>query len=407
MKILGTTISEITEKIKSNFPDFSLKPEDKWIISKGYVAFDLAIYYNNSLYAIVESKTDISSLNKEKVKQYVNSVECRFGILTDGEKYYLYDLINSKWEKLDIEQIIIKLTPSIKDVAKIGTSQVVKKSIKELLIHNDLGLFVDKIEQDISTKKWRFNNLDIEQDFFKKILNGHKQITEFCRYTSLDSLMKILSGRTYQMCGIVGMNDKSEIDYFDNKYSNIKHSIPERVCNNVFISSGTSLKDDLTMWRLYGDDGKGVCLVFEVKTPTNFYIANVSYEGKRKSHKWVKTIKELLDEGLKLDSLNVWKHFFKPQEYSVEQEIRLVFYENSERTDDTKKWIKTNGSSIVIPVKRFTFPSDKFPLILKTIILGPKISEPQINKSQIEVMVNGSHNVASINVECSSIDNYR
>ena len=171
MEILGTTISEITEKIKSNFPDFSFKSEDKWMISKGYVAFDLAIYYNNSLYAIVESKTNISSLNKEKVKQYVNSVECRFGILTDGEKYYLYDLINSKWEKLDIEQIIIKLTSPIKDVAKIGTSQVIKKSIKELLIHNDLGLFVDKIEQDISTKKWRFNNLDIEQDFFYKIIS--------------------------------------------------------------------------------------------------------------------------------------------------------------------------------------------------------------------------------------------
>lgn len=101
-----TIIEKVAEKFKSDLPNrFSLKPEDKWIISKGYVSLDLAIYYNSSLYAIVEVKINLSSVPDscimERLKKCVNKLECVFGILTDGQEYYLYDSINDKWGKLE------------------------------------------------------------------------------------------------------------------------------------------------------------------------------------------------------------------------------------------------------------------------------------------------------------------
>lgn len=410
-----TIIEKVAEKFKSDLPEgFSLKPEDKWIISKGYVSFDLAIYYNNSLNAIVDVKISLSSVPdnriKERIKKCVNNVECRFGILTDGKEYCLYDSINDKWEKLDIKHVVDKLIYSVKDVVDVGTSQDVGKDVRNLLNNNNYSLFVNKVVQYLSNKdKWSFNDSVTEQEFFEEILNDDKPITEFCRYTSLDSLMKMLSDGTYQMCGIVGMNDKSEIDYFDKQILGEDHSIPERVGNDVYISSGSSLKDDLTMWRLYGDNGMGVCLVFEMNPLTNFYIAKVSYAEDKCSHKLAEFIKEIISKGMKFNNLNIWKHFFKPHDYSVEEEIRLMFYENSEfsSTDDKKVWIKANGSSIVIPAMRFKFPSDNFPLTLKTIILGPKINEPDINKVQIEAMIKDIHNIHSVKVEYSSIKHYR
>ena len=45
---------------------------------------------------------------------------------------------------------------------------------------------------------------------------------------------------------------------------------------------------------------------------------------------------------------------------------------------------------------------EEFPLTLKTIILGPKINEPDLNKVQIESMVK-----KDVTVERSSIENYR
>ena len=155
--------------------------------------------------------------------------------------------------------------------------------------------------------------------------------------------------------------------------------------------------------------------MFDVNTSSNFYIANVDYAKDDKSHIQVEFIKEIIEKGLKFNNLNVWKHFFKPNEYSIEQEIRLIFEDNNTSlltNDDKKIWIKTNNSSIIIPAIRFDVLNDSFPLILKTVILGPRVSEPETNKAQLELMLNqidkkGMWRKPSIKVECSSIKHYR
>ena len=407
-------MKNIIEKFKNTLPsEFDLSAEDKWIISKSYVAFDLAIYTNNRLYAIVELKTKIYEGVKERFQSDVKNVGCRFGILTNSELFYLYDSFKEEWHEPDFDNVIKHLTSSL---TNLETLQVLDNDIKLLLEKRGLGSYADRIEQSTSSRyKWVFKD-DAERDFFKDILNKSKPIEEFCRYTSLDSLISMINSMSYQMCGIAGMNDKSETDYFDKKYGKKNSSsVSVRNYNNVYLSSGTSRNDNLTMWRLYGNDGQGVCLVFDVNPSSDFYIANVDYAKDAISHNQVKFIKELIEKGLNFNNLNVWKHFFKPKEYDIEQEIRLIFEDNKTSlltNNDRKIWIKTNNSSIIIPAIRFDVRNDSFPLILKTVILGPKLIEPETNKAQLELMLKqidkkGMWRKPSIKVECSSINHYR
>lgn len=407
-------IEVIVRELKLTLPgDFSLKSDDKWIIEGRYESFDLTIFYKNSLYAIIDIKTNLSSaINsdgiKNRIKGCVDRVGCRFGVLTDGRTGWFYDNITKKEHDADFEEIIKAIILPTNESEESEESDVLTR-IESILVKNGLKSYQKKLERDISSvRDWRFTSAKAEQDFFEEILNN-EPITYFYRYTSLSSLITMLDKGTYQMCGIAGMNDKSEINYFDSRISESKSPLPERICNDVYISSGTSRIDDLTMWRLYGDDGKGVCLEFEVTQTTfkNFHVAKVDYEYSNKqhnSHKWVEVIKDLGKAGLKFNNLNVWKHFFKPCEYSVEDEIRLLFNDNDPGIE--REWILANGSSIIIPVVRYKFLKKPFPLKLRKIILGPKMGEREINKAQLGSMLS-SKSISGIRVECSKISNYR
>ena len=88
------------------------------------------------------------------------------------------------------------------------------------------------------------------------------------------------------------MNDKTENDYAQKfiseamPQSNVISRLQARTSSSnadtfSFILSGSrmSKKDDLNMWRLYGDDSKGVCLWYKVddELPDHFFLAKVSY----------------------------------------------------------------------------------------------------------------------------------
>ncbi len=231
------------------------------------------------------------------------------------------------------------------------------------------------------------------------------------RYTSLDTLFAMLNIGTYRMSGIVGMNDKSEIDYFDKECPIDTSGSSIRALNETFISSCSFHKDDLTMWRLYGDDAKGVCLEFDIiptdKRYDGFVLAPVSYAEKRDSHEALKLLKELSDLNVRFADLNKWKHFFKPYDYNVEKEIRLMFYDNG-RYDNgviNRDWVKTWSHSIINPFVDFKLNSSKFPLQLKQILLGPKMPERNINRNQLEDLLLAKG--LNIDVGVSKIDNYR
>lgn len=257
----------------------------------------------------------------------------------------------------------------------------------------------------ITTSEMRFTR-EKEDEVFRAIL-GHYQGGYVYRYMSAESLFRILSSEKASMCSIAAMNDKTETSYVDdyckfpsntNMYPNeIEKSQQSLLVNMSYISScvGEELCDDLTMWRLYGDNGRGVCLKFRVdlKGSEDFYLAPVSYAWEDGLHPELSFMSGLAETKIKgtkfvLHRFTIWKHFFKPYEYRIENEIRLfTLFTDTEKM----KWV-TNSDGIYFPIVEFSMKKDacEYPLVLENIILGPNFPHKETNKKQIKFRLNNS-----------------
>lgn len=387
----------------------------KWMVGDKYIVFDIALYKNDILYAVFKIKENLNSSNlefaKKEIENFLKLTKCRFGIIADSNRYLLIDYENPTKE--NIETDFNKITKLL-----LHPNQIQEGNNEETNIKKALKLYFNKEEEitsifnDIKYDKnqglFSFEDLEKERTFFMNIIGSINDNETIYRYTTLDTLFTMLNKGTYRMNGIMGMNDKSEINYFDNKCT-IEIS-PIEELNNTYLSSCSSMKDDLTMWRLYGDDGKGVCLEFEFspsgKENNDFIWAHVNYAEKT-SHKALKMLKEMSDAKMKFKQLYKWKHFFKPYNFSAEKEIRLMFIDNG-RYDNgvvNRDWVKTLSHSIINPIVDFKLNSKSFPIQLRRIILGPKMQEKSTNLTQIDYLL--SLKEYSIKVEQSEIDYYR
>lgn len=272
-----------------------------------------------------------------------------------------------------------------------------------------------------------------ERLFFCSLLGSTSGTPKrLCRYTSLASLFRTLSEKHQSMYSTVCMNDKTENDYAQKfiseatPLSNVISRLQTRTSSLnsetlSFILSGSRMnkKDDLNMWRLYGDDSKGVCLWYKVddELPEHFFLARVSY-AKNGTHAELsylssKTGKGVCGRNFELRNLNSWLHFFKPSEYSVEEEVRLLYEMNDGSLLDTTngKWIYNTSNGIIAPIIRFpiTKADCKFPLVLERIVLGPNLKEHSINKEQLLLMCKYGQIKVTENFEItySDIKSYR
>ena len=232
----------------------------------------------------------------------------------------------------------------------------------------------------------------IEDDFFKALLGECSKSTLY-RFTSRSSFERMLNEGTHAMSSVVCMNDNTECDYFMKRVqgekfsSNKNYGMSDGILfnYNYFLSSLSYCDEgDLTMWRLYGDDARGVCIVYdmkEYKRKNDFYLAEVSYQDKDGNHPELDFIKKLIDteythRKLSLEHLNIWAHFFKPKEYAVEKEVRLL-YDNSNGCRE-HKW-STCSNGIFSPVVIFDITKEEFPLKIEKCILGPNYKEKELN----------------------------
>ena len=148
---------------------------------------------------------------------------------------------------------------------------------------------------------------EAEDELFKILLipnNDELNIKSVCRYTSLNSLFLTIKNGVQVMCSITCMNDKGETSYADKyvgfgAFANTSKSIEEN--NDCFILSccNIEMKDNLTMWRLYGDDGKGVCLEYDVDLTKvdekAFFFVLVSYGEAMRKHFALDFIREIIN----------------------------------------------------------------------------------------------------------------
>ena len=233
-----------------------------------------------------------------------------------------------------------------------------------------------------------------DEDAFFQILLGNYTKDKLCRYTTVSSYFRTCNDKEQSMCCIVCMNDKSEVNYVAKKLNIFVDSNEINKCF-IFSCCDENRCNDFTMFRLYADDAKGVCLEYSIDKDllqnSRFVLAPISYAlDKEQTHPELDFVCDMVKEkihGKKLDlrRLSVWSHFFKPFEYRDEQEVRLLFFQDK----NDSKWIYETHFGIVTPI--MTFPieenNNQFPLILDKITLGPITKEADINIEQFSYLI--------------------
>ncbi|SCJ52561.1 Protein of uncharacterised function (DUF2971) [uncultured Clostridium sp.] len=183
----------------------------------------------------------------------------------------------------------------------------------------------------------------------------------FYHYCSLDTLHKIIEGKTIRLSNIDRMNDSNEGKDIEKFAKDIIDTMPESLREQyynqrIYISCFSKGKDILSQWRAYGDDGKGVAIGFdlsELQIPK--IILNADYQlalthmlgsaeviytstEKRETINGINTTprrRAVNQNGVKVmstGSINEFsevlklKPIFKDEYFIEEKEVRLIYY---------------------------------------------------------------------------------
>ena len=266
--------------------------------------------------------------------------------------------------------------------------------------------------------KLQFFDVKKENEFFEQLVESFTDETVY-RFTSLDSIFRTLESSQQSMCCLVGMNDRSEVNYADNylNQSVVKTAYDKKKENNYFILSCVEDDDNesLTMWRLYGDNTRGVRITYEPQSmPDGFRFGKIYYGDSINHHAGLEFLKKVLSTKMgnvffRFNHFDYWKHFFKPFDYAIEREVRLLYEKCSSNPPQIVKWIKIGEFSVLAPLAIFN--AKAFSLKIKEIRLGPNMKEQRTNMLQLKELCveNGfmSEAEAENRVITSRIDHYR
>ena len=370
-------------------------------------------------YCLIYIKTNLhgllSSFAKIKAWDYINKIQARFAIITDGESYFFFDKLEAEAGFLTKEysKIINKLLDSDLNI------ESKKHLIYEYFCENFHAKKIELNPQDVRFDGNKYSIVPNKEDQLIEDLFKFESPSQFVyRYLSLNTLFDMLKQKKIYMSGIAGMNDKSEVDYVEKILYEDNNVLPlDPEINKLFIISCSEKEDDLTQWRLYGDDGKGVCLKFELKkkVDADFICRKIKYLNK--DAKQISKLKDLVryvydhtGHTFVFETFHEWCHFIKSEDWKVESEVRLLYRlrvidPNSQPYVQPPVWLIANGTNIVNPYMNFNI--DKFPLKLIDIKLGPKCPEPKMNEFQLKAFMENKAELKDIEVSKSKIENYR
>ena len=373
-----------------------------WITEKGYLTKDGGV----ELF-LYRKGPSMSSIDVDRFVSLIWS-------------FYRQDELNggSKERNRSLRSYLQGIHRIINDSSHLNDNQ--KHKLLEVFTEDSLDY---SMESDIVCLK-----TDYECKFFKSLLpkQGELDFKSLCRYTSVNSLFRILNERKVSMLSIVCMNDASECSY-------VRDYLKKRECNDLdntwiednrfFIVSCSDIKesDDLMMWNMYGGNAEGVCIEYAFDSnafddKTGFALARISYGEAKDKHSSLDFIVEILKSSIggkkfTLQLLGTWQHFFKAYEYHKENEIRLLFEAS---TNQDTKWILT-ADYIMTPILEFSILDDivpgdlpAFPLKMTKIIVGPKAKNQDTLLSQVLAMlkIHKCQN-SDCSVVLSAIDSFR
>ncbi len=487
-------ISSVNCEITENYNKFSITKEQEQIYMKivresvgnqeEFFYVDLPYLIINNCFRDIGLKYNYTNVENSslincdiKVKDYI--IACIYSAINLSEELSSDEIFNALSNNsrvhpsfyIDQELDIFGLNYDLKRIEMITYSDLLASihnqvnNLKQTILDSDIRQnFVDYI-RDYSEKlhiptvtkeliKFHFNQHDInlnerfEFEFKDKSRNGlesklHSSLLnnpkeKVGRYMSFDSFFKTINEGKLYFGSVIAMNDKSEVDYYMKNvyekfdyFKNLRGPDIDNINRNFITSYVDKDKiDDLTLWRLYGEDGRGVCLIFRLKQNNNYdnyIIKKISYEPSKteKSERTGKTEITQHDEVVFLKNFfdffkqinhpdyvyattfnfnqsHNWRYFFKSKEYSSEEEVRLLIV--NEHDCIKPQWRVINN--IIVPSVLIDFKTKNFPLVLTEVIIGPKAYEKDINLKQIEhfLEVKGFEDVI---VKKSTINNYR
>lgn len=252
-----------------------------------------------------------------------------------------------------------------------------------------------------------------QENLFELLFAPTRDNIKFYHYTTFESAINILKSKKIRFSSLVGLNDISETSYSDFLLNrNIKKELHYKRIesfNSRFVFSNTEMKDDLNQWRLYGDDGKGVCLEFaQNKNKSDYFIifGKIIY-----GHDVFTILNNLVlnllynyDSFLIFNRLDLWKNFIKHKDYTSEKELRLIFHNTKKYGLEKDIFFSVNRYGIFCPYVEFDLEDLPFNLI--GINLGPKCYNKDLNQAQLKYYLS-KNSFKKIKVEISDKDHYR
>jgi hypothetical protein len=249
--------------------DLIIRTQDRWKTPLLIRRFDIVIYKGRNPFAVVEIKGNLQNKNllaraTDQVRSALSITNSRFGIVTDNLKYYLYDRNKKEQDFVNItfDELISRLINPTKIEVNKKDREVVLNIIREasekhLSQNQEFSSFINsksflsRIKFDTNSNSYFFSDDDggissFENQFFIKMMGEFKD-TQICRYTSLNTIFDMFNYISFRMSGLVGMNDKSEVNYVDvylngaQKPISKEHPNTIKALNNRYITSCTEI----------------------------------------------------------------------------------------------------------------------------------------------------------------------
>ncbi len=407
---------------------------------------DAIIDYKDFIIAVIKiaEKDEQVSSAKHEVTNILNKTRYPLGIvITESGIYHSRSYTRKSWRKYKFDKLAEEIravfdsivTAPDKTLVKVNLISVFQKSQDFKEKSSVEPIFKKACEKlQLDHGKISFEKED-EIELMLTLLGGPLgKETEVCRYTTLDTLFKMLDGKTHAICCPISMNDNTEGSYADSfmhwHFKEVKNIQEIENDNSYFLLSCTDIKefDSLTMWRLYAEDAKGVCIKYSVDASKvdnkKYFFARVSYGEKgddsKPDHHELKFIYDLQTSDIvpgwyfHFSMWYIWKYFFKSWTYKDEKEIRLIYMPDLSNKDekDRIKWYKDYNYGIFNRMALISIEEGKakdFPLTINKIMLAPQSPNAYKNREQIQFMTK-EKNIRIVNgfsVDISSIKNYR
>lgn len=369
---------------------------------------DYLIRKDGESFLIIEYKSQLSSLSESLFTKGLSEWGT-YGILTDGKAFKVYgrkscseitecDDLKSAIKYLLTNAEEVKIPKDSNNLVCDFIISLANKHLKSKCLNNVKKLvegWRKTSEQFFEIERESFVlTEEAEQSLFRALLGRANH--QLCRFTSFRSLFRMLNNKKIYLNNIMNMNDKTEGAYFDN-YASKSDTKNETFANKMeyFIMSCSDAKkvEDFDMWRLYGDDTKGCCMVFSHRKidSSDFKIFPVNYAQKEGTHPEVDFINDLvtkkLAEGGKIviKNLNEWKLFFKPYEYHNENEVRVLHGFGKDAVKFKEEYFMNEQYGIAS--KSLAYDFSDFPLKLEGIILGSGVPEKEANMAMLEELL--------------------